>query len=125
MNIERRDNLAELFQDTGRAHHKAFAATDGADPDWPIWYADYLKGPFADRFDMNFYSSQLIYCLMDADFEHQARSPDSDWPQFYADEILERYAPSETPEEDKLALYKYRTVSFSVSDIMKHRVVEG
>ncbi len=107
MNFEKRDNLAELFQETGRAHHEAFAATDGADPDWPIWYADYLKEPFAERFDMIFYKSQLIYCLMDADFEHQARSPDIIWPEFYANEILERFAPSESPEEDVLALYKY------------------
>jgi glutaredoxin len=56
---------------------------------------------------MNFHKSQLIYCLMDADYEHQARSPDSDWPGYYADQIIERYAPSESPAEDKLALYKY------------------
>ena len=107
MNSEIRNNLVELFQETGRAHHAAFSATDGADPDWSIWYADYLKEPFAKQLDMNFQRSQLIYCLMDADFEHQARSPDSDWPEYYADEIIERYAPSESPEDDKLALYKY------------------
>lgn len=107
MSNERRNDLVELLLETGHAHHTAFAATDGADPDWPIWYADYLQEPFAHRFDMNFYKSQLIYCLMDADFEHQARSPDSNWSEYYADEIIERYAPSESPEEDKLALYKF------------------
>jgi glutaredoxin len=44
---------------------------------------------------------------MDADYEHQARSPDSNWPAYYADQIIERYAPSDSPAEDKLALYKY------------------
>jgi len=107
MNIEKLESLAELFKETGRAHHEAFAATDGVDPDWPIWYADYLKEPFAERFDMIFHKSQLIYCLMDANFEHQARSPDSIWPEFYANEILERFAPSDSPEEDVLALYGY------------------
>jgi glutaredoxin len=107
MNIEHRINLAELLQEAGHAHHAAFADTDGADPDWSIWYADYLKEPFAQRFDMNFHRSQLVYCLMDADYEHQVRSPDSNWPDFYADELIERYAPSESPEEDKLALYHF------------------
>ncbi len=107
MNTEIRNNLVELLQKTGRAHHAAFVDTDGADPDWSIWYADYLKEPFAQRFDMTFHRSQLVYCLMDADFEHQVRSPDSNWPDFYADEILERFAPSESPEEDVLALYKF------------------
>ena len=107
MNIEHRDNLAELLQEAGHAHHAAFVATDGADPDWPIWYADYLKDPFAQRFDMNFHRSQLVYCLMNANFEHEARSMDSEWPVFYADELIERYAPSESPEQDKLALYHF------------------
>ncbi len=112
MNIEVRNNLVDLLLEAGRAHHTAFAATDGADPDWSIWYADYLIEPFAQRLDMHFHRSQLIYCLMDADFEHQARSPDSNWPEYYADEIIERYAPSESPGEDKLALYHFNGCPF-------------
>ncbi len=40
MNTELRTNLVELLRETGRAHHAAFAATDGADPDWSEYYAD-------------------------------------------------------------------------------------
>ncbi len=112
MNIELRNNIADLLSDTGRAHHTAFAATDGADPDWSIWYADHLKEPFSQRLHMNFHKSQLIYCLMDADFEHQTRAPDSNWSEYYANEIVERYAPSESPEEDKLALYHFNGCPF-------------
>ncbi len=112
MNIEVRNNLVDLLVEAGRAHHSAFAATDGADPDWSIWYADYLIEPFAQRLGMHFHKSQLIYCLMNADFEHQARSPDSNWPEYYADEIIERYAPSESPGEDKLALYHFNGCPF-------------
>ena len=36
------DELANLLNETTEAHHKAFAATEGEDPDWPLWYADYL-----------------------------------------------------------------------------------
>ena len=107
MNTELRTNLVELLRETGRAHHVAFAATDGVDPDWSIWYADHLKETFTEQLRTNFYKSQLIYCLMNTDFEHQARSPDSDWTEFYADEFIERYAPSESPTEDKLALYYF------------------
>jgi glutaredoxin len=107
MNTELRDGIGELLSDTGHAHHKAFEVTDGADPDWPIWYAEYSKDTFAEQFGMSFTMSQLIYCLMNADYEHEARSPDSEWPEFYAHEIVERFAPSESPAEDKLALYHY------------------
>jgi hypothetical protein len=35
--------LADLLNETAEAHHKAFAATDGVDDEWPIWYADYFR----------------------------------------------------------------------------------
>lgn len=46
---------------------------------------------------MDFTKSQLIYCLIGASFEHEARAADRDWSEFYADEIVERYAASEPP----------------------------
>ena len=112
MDNQLRANLIELLRDAGRAHHDAFVATDGADPDWPIWYADYLQEPLAEKLDMQFDKSRLIYCLMDADFDHQARSPDSDWSEYYADRFMERCAPSETPAEDRLALYHFDSCPF-------------
>lgn len=112
MNTELRARLAELFRNAGRAHHEAFSATDGDDPDWPIWYAGYLQEPLSKQLDMHFHKSQLIYCLMDADLDHQARSPESDWPEYYADRIMERCAPSETAAEDKLALYHFDSCPF-------------
>ena len=107
MDTELRNKLVDLFVETGSAHGAAFAATDGADPDWPIWYADYLKEPVAERLNMNFERSQLVYCLMDADFEHRIRAADTAWPEYYADQIIERYAASEDALRDKLALYHF------------------
>jgi glutaredoxin len=107
MNTELRDGIGKLLLETGHAHHKAFEVTNGADPDWPIWYAEYAKDTFEEQFGMSFTRSQLIYCLMTADFEHEARAPDSEWPGFYANEIVERFASAETPAEDKLALYYF------------------
>lgn len=105
MRTKLRDGVAELLVETGRAHHEAFAATDGADPDWPIWYAEFARDAFADRFGLEFTRSQLIHCLMKADMEHQARAPDSAWPEFYANEMVEHCARSESAAEDTLALY--------------------
>ena len=112
MNAELRDGIAHLLQETGHAHHQAFEVTDGADPDWPIWYAEYSKDSFAEQYGIDITKSQLIYCLMDASFEHEARSPDSPWPEFYADEIVERYSISEAPEKDTLALYHFNGCPF-------------
>ncbi len=112
MDTEVRDGIAYLLKSTGQAHHQAFLATDGADPDWPIWYADYLHDKLRDEFGLEFTKSQLIYCLMHADIEHQARASDSDWPQFYADELLNRCMRSESANEDKLALYHFGSCPF-------------
>ena len=112
MNIELRKDLVDLFRETGRSHHAAFAATDGADPEWPIWYAEHLQAPIADALGTPFTKSQLVYCVMDADFEQTARAPDSDWSEFYADQFVERYARSPAPSEDKLALYHSRSCPF-------------
>ena len=99
MTIETRIDLVDLLLKAWRAHYQAFAATEGADPDWSIWYASYLQEPFSQQLNLNFHKSQLIYCLMNTDIEHQARSPDSAWAEFYADRILECYASSESPED--------------------------
>jgi glutaredoxin len=107
MTDQTRTKLADLLLEAGRAHHTAFVASNGADPDWPIWYADYLQEPLAQRFNLDFDKSRLIFCLINADTEHQTRSPDSAWAEFYADVMLECYALSDSPEEDKLALYHY------------------
>jgi hypothetical protein len=32
-----------LFREVGEAHHQVHIETDGADPEWPLWYADYLR----------------------------------------------------------------------------------
>ena len=40
--IDLTQQLAQLFHQTAEDHHVAYAATDGVDPDWSIWYAGHL-----------------------------------------------------------------------------------
>jgi glutaredoxin len=110
--------LRQLFQETASAHKAAFAGAD--DPDWPIWYADHLLGPLEQKAEMKFERSQLIYCLMNADFERVARAPDADWADFYADEFIQHFAASDTASEDKMALYFMPSCPFcwSVMDVI-------
>jgi hypothetical protein len=58
------DELANLLNETAEAHHKAFAATEGEDPDWPIWYADYLLEKIRQMLKAKFTKSELIYLLV-------------------------------------------------------------
>jgi hypothetical protein len=61
------DELANLLNETAEAHHKAFAATEGEDPDWPIWYADYLLEKMRQMLKARFTKSELIYLLVSAE----------------------------------------------------------
>ena len=111
-NTEYERQLTELFTETARAHHEAFAATDSKDPEWPIWYAEYLQQPISEILQNKFLKSNLIYCMMSADFEYAARETDVPWQKFYSDHFIEHFAPAETPSEDSLALYYSPTCPF-------------
>ena len=107
-----RHQLIDLFTETAEAHHSAFAETDGADPDWPIWYATYLQ-PRTAVLGLEFTRSEIVNCLMSAELERSARAPDASWPQYYADYFVERFSASTAPNTDSLALYSTPYCPFS------------
>ena len=83
--------LADLLNETAEAHHKAFAATDGVDDEWPIWYADYLVDKMRAMLDSKFTKSELIYILVSAEKQNGLVAPGAYWPRFYANFIVSRY----------------------------------
>ena len=88
-----RDALAALFRDAGAAHHRAFAHVNGEDPAWPVWYAAYLAAPLGRLLGHSFAPEALAADLAAVDAEHRAAPGRPDWPLYYADWFLERYAP--------------------------------
>jgi len=112
MDSELKKNLVGLLEQAHEAHAAAFADVNGADPDWPIWYAEHLFEALTQQLDPELSRSQLIYCLMDAETEHQALASDSPWQEFYAAHLMECHAPAETPAQEKLALYHFQGCPF-------------
>ena len=108
----RRRGIIDLLVATGTAHQEAFAATDGEDPEWPIWYASHLQQPLGKLLETDFTRSQLVYCLMYAEFERAARAEADEWAPYYADHFLERFAPARAPLQDKLFLYHFESCPF-------------
>ncbi len=69
------------------AHHAAFAADDGADPEWPLWYAHHLVADvrtITSNADLTV--SELVHVLIAADRDVSARGLE-DWPRRYAEWI--------------------------------------
>jgi hypothetical protein len=83
------DRLAELLREAGRAHHEAYRHTNGEDPEWPLWYAGYLRERAAGVFPAVPTKSELTYLLVAAE-RAMAASPGADWPSFYARFVLEQ-----------------------------------
>ena len=84
--------LVDLFHQTGKDHHVAFAATDGVDPDWSIWYADHLlQRGLEQLLEAKLLKSDLIYLLVLADKLQNLEAPGSRWERYYADFFLKRY----------------------------------
>jgi hypothetical protein len=76
--------LAALFRETGSAHHQAFAATNGVDPDWPIWYADYLAPRLERVVGRAIETATLAADLRAVDAEHRHVAPGEPWSDYYA-----------------------------------------
>lgn len=101
--------LAELFVETGQAHHRAFIETDGADPNWPLWYGEYLAPRLPELTGAELTQSAIVEFVREAESEHQARDPDAAWPAFYAKLFVDRFVAA---EGETLALYHLSTCPF-------------
>ncbi len=88
----RAQQLADLFHQTAEDHHVAYAATDGVDPDWSIWYSGrLLEQGIEQLLDAKLLRSDLIYLLVLADKQQNLEAPGGRWARYYADFFLSRY----------------------------------
>ena len=83
--------LEALFEQTGRAHHQAYLATDGADAEWPLWYADFLIDKLPALLNASFTKSELVYLLVRLSKEQAVQAPGSPWSSYYAKFFAENY----------------------------------
>ncbi len=81
--------LADLLVATGHAHHQAFLASDGADPEWPLWYANYLHDKLNAAFKHDFTQSEIVYLLVKLDKEYVEQNPATSWSEYYAQFLVE------------------------------------
>ncbi len=85
------EKLAALFRETGAAHHRAFQETNGEDPDWPLWYAEYLVDRLPEIIGRPVTKSELVYCLVSLSKRQPQAAADAQWPLYYAMFFAENY----------------------------------
>lgn len=91
---QRLSELARLLQRAASAHRRAFAATNGADPDWPAWYGAYLVEPLAMLLGVRLTPERLAAELAEVDAEHRHRAPNVACPTYYAGWLMSRHLPA-------------------------------
>ena len=84
--------LEGLFHEVGEAHHQAYIETDGADPEWPLWYADFLRERLSTLLDANFTKSELVHMLVLVANEQPLKAPGANWARYYAKKFIALYA---------------------------------
>ena len=82
-----------LLHEAGETHHVVYRIVDGDDPDWASWYADWLLNlsELPEILETTPVRSELVWLLVSLDREYTKENPDSPWPQWYADQIIERF----------------------------------
>lgn len=84
--------LEALLAEAGPAHHQAFAATDGEDPEWAGWYAVYVQGRLNGLLGTSLTVEEIAGLLTAAEKERAKHNPDAEWTHYYAEYLLEPYA---------------------------------
>jgi hypothetical protein len=88
--------IAALLHEAGETHHLVYRIVDGDDPDWASWYADWLinLSELPEILGARPVRSELVWLLVTLDKEFSAASPGVDWPQWYAQRVVERLGAS-------------------------------
>ena len=84
------ETIAALLEQTKEAHFTAYIETDGADPDWPIWYAAYLVDKLPPLLQANMTKSEITYLLVHLSRLQQLDAPGSQWTRYYAKAMVEK-----------------------------------
>jgi hypothetical protein len=86
--------LAELLHEAAETHHVVYRITDGDDPDWASWYADWLLNlsELPELLGSKPVRSHLVHALVQLDRDHTTAAPDERWEDWYAERLADRLA---------------------------------
>jgi hypothetical protein len=84
--------IADLLHEAAETHHVVYRITDGDDPDWASWYADWLLdlSELPSLLGGRPVRSHLVHALVDLDRAFMAESPAERWEDWYAARLSER-----------------------------------
>jgi hypothetical protein len=86
--------VSDLLHQAAETHHLVFAISDGDDPDWASWYADWLVNFSAlpRALGTRPVRSELTWLLVGLDREFTRDKPGEPWETFYAHRVIQHFA---------------------------------
>ena len=80
------EKIADLLHEAAETHHVVYRITDGVDPDWASWYADWLldHSELPELLGAKPVRSHLVHALVQLDRDYTAAAPDERWEDWYA-----------------------------------------
>ncbi len=87
------DRIAALLHEASETHHVVFRITDGDDPDWASWYADWLleHSELSELLGGAPVRSHLVHALVELDRAFESEQPGDTWEVVYARELRARF----------------------------------
>ena len=91
---ERIGRISELLHEAAETHHVVYRISDGDDPDWASWYADWLLdlSELPEALGTRPVRSHLVHSLVELDRAYAAESPAERWEDWYAARLETRLA---------------------------------
>jgi len=78
-----------MLTETADRHHAAYEASDGFDPEWPLWYAPFVHAHLGDRPGEVPTRVRSVHLLVADDDAFTASASQGRWERFYARYMLE------------------------------------
>lgn len=82
--------IADLLHEAAETHHVVYRITDGEDPDWASWYADWLldHSELSALLGSPPIRSHLVHALVQLDRDYTAAAPEEQWEDWYAARLV-------------------------------------
>jgi hypothetical protein len=87
------DTVSGLLHEAAETHHVVYRITDGDDPDWASWYADWLlnHSELPTLLGEAPVRSHLVHALVQLDRDYVATSPADAWEDWYAERLIAEF----------------------------------
>ncbi len=93
MAISKEEQVASLLHEAAETHHVVYRITDGDDPDWASWYADWLLdlSELSTVLDSRPVRSHLVHLLVKLDRSYAEQQPSEPWETVYARRMVQAF----------------------------------